>query len=195
MGPIVYTVWISRRSLRDLGFRWDNWRPTLAVALLFAAVQFALTLWGYRLPANPEDWLPLLAMALVVGVFESVFFRGFIQNSLVAEFGPVAGTAIAAALYGLYHVGYGMGLTEIAFLTGLGLIYAVAFAQVRNLVVLWPLLTPLGSFYAQARAGDIDLPWASILGFADVLVVIVAVAVVAHRHARNRTPTPTSATG
>jgi membrane protease YdiL (CAAX protease family) len=192
-GPIIYTVWFRQGSLRDLGIRMDNWRPTLGLALLFAGVQFALTFWGYGLPANPEDWLPLLVMALVVGVFESVFFRGFIQNRLEAQFGPVVGIAGAAVLYGLYHVGYGMSVTELAFLTGLGVIYAVAFALVRNLLVLWPLLTPLGSFYAQVRAGDIELPWASILGFADVLAVIIVVVLIARRHERRRAPSDTSA--
>jgi membrane protease YdiL (CAAX protease family) len=116
-------------------------------------------------------------MALVVGAFESIFFRGFVQSRLEAQFGPRAGIAAAAALYGLYHVGYGMQLTEIGFL-----------------LVLWPLLTPLGSFFANLEAGDIPLPWASILGFGDVLVVIVVVIVLARRHERRRaatgTPTP-----
>ena len=33
----------------------------------------------------------------------------------------------------------------MVFLFGLGVLYAVAFALVRNVLVLWPLLTPLGS--------------------------------------------------
>ena len=188
-GPIVYVVWFRRGSLRDLGLRTDNWRSTAALALLFGGVQFALTLWGVSLPANPENWVPLLVMALVVGVFESIFFRGFVQSRLEAQFGPRAGIAVAALLYGLYHVGYGMGLTEIGFLLGLGVVYAVAFATARNLLVLWPLLTPLGSFFANLTTGDIPLPWASILGFADVLVVIVVVIVLARRHERRRAAT------
>lgn len=57
----------------------------------------------------PVDWVPLLVMALTVGVFESVFFRGFIQGRLEAALG--AGPAVfgAAAMYAVYHVGYGMG--------------------------------------------------------------------------------------
>jgi len=187
VGPVIFTVWIRHGSLRDLGIRRDHLRSTLALAVLFGGVQFALTLWGYALPA-PVDWVPLLAMALVVGVFESVFFRGFIQNRLEAHFGPIAGIGGAAVLYGAYHVGYGMGIKEIGFLTGLGVTYAVAFAVARNLLVLWPLLTPLGSFYAQLDNGDIHLPWASIAGFADVLVIMVAVAWIAHRHERRRSP-------
>ncbi len=51
------------------------------------------------------DWVPLLVMAPVVGVFEWMFLRGFIQGRLEAPVGPAAGVAGAAGLYGLYHVG------------------------------------------------------------------------------------------
>jgi membrane protease YdiL (CAAX protease family) len=184
-GPVVVTAWVERRPLADLGLGLQNWRPTVVLAVLFGGVQFSLTLWGYDLPA-PVDWVPLLMMALTVGVFESVFFRGYVQNRLGEQFGQRVGVAGAAVLYGLYHVGYGMGSEEIAFLTGLGVVYAVAFALTRNLLVLWPLLTPLGSFYASLEAGDIQLPWASIAGFADVLGVMLVVLWLAHRHLRRQ---------
>jgi membrane protease YdiL (CAAX protease family) len=187
VGPVVYTVWVCRRPLADLGLRRDNWALTLRLALLFGGVQFALTLWGYDLPAA-EDWVPLLVMALVVGVFESIFFRGFVQGRLEEAFGSRVGIAGAAVLYGAYHVGYGMGLREMLFLTGLGVVYAVAYALPRNVFVLWPLLTPVGSFFANVEAGDIDLPWASIMGFADVLALMVAAIWLGARHARRTVP-------
>jgi membrane protease YdiL (CAAX protease family) len=182
VGPVVVTVWVRGRPLADLGLGVGDLRTTVTLAVLFAGVQFSLTLWGLNLPAA-GDWVPLLVMALVVGVFESVFFRGFVQSRLEAAYGPVAGVAGAAVLYGAYHVGYGMGLDEILFLTGLGVVYAVAFALTRSVIVLWPLLTPLGSFFSAVDAGDIDLPWASIAGFADVLAVMLVAGWLAHRHA------------
>jgi uncharacterized protein len=184
-GPVIYTVWGRGRSLADLGVRADALRTVGLLALVFGGVQFILTLWGYDLPA-PVNWVPLLVMALVVGVFESIFFRGFIQNRLEAHFGPVAGIAGAAVLYGLYHVGYGMGTNQLLFLTGLGVVYAVAFAIARNVLVLWPLLTPLGSFFANVKSGEISLPWASIAGFADVFAVMLVVFWTAHRHEHRR---------
>jgi len=189
VGPVIYTVWTRGGSLGDLGLRRDNWQSTALLAVLFAAVQFAITLWGYRLP-TPVDWIPLLVMALVVGVFESIFFRGFIQNRLEASFGSRTGIAGAAVLYGIYHVGYGMSLADLAFLTGLGVTYAVAFALARNVLVLWPLLTPLGSFYAQLKDGNIELPWASILGFADIAMVMIVVFWIAQRHEKKRSAAP-----
>lgn len=180
-GPVAYNGWIRSRPLRSLGVGLHEWRPTILLALVFAAVQFSLTLWGYDLP-QPVDWIPLLLMSLTVGVFESVFFRGFVQNRLEDSFGPVVGIGAAAALYGLYHIGYGMGVDEIFFLTGLGVVYAVAFSTTRNVLVLWPLLTPLGSFFNNLEAGDIELPWASMIGFGQVLLALAAVLWLAQRH-------------
>jgi hypothetical protein len=184
-GPVFYTVWVRRRPLASLGLTLGDWRTTAALAIVFAGVQFALTLARAEYPA-PEVWLPLLAMALPVGLFEAVFFRGFIQNRLEASFGLVPAVAGAAGLYGLYHVGYGMGLNEVVFLAGLGMVYAVAFRVAGSILVLWPLLTPLGSFFNQVQGGDIVMPMESILGFADLLVLMVAAIWFARRHERRR---------
>lgn len=186
-GPVVYTSWVRNRPLTELGFSTEHLGRTAVAALLFGSVQFVLTLWGYDLP-RAVDWVPLLCMSMVVGVFESVFFRGFVQNVLERELGTRVGIAGAAALYGLYHVGYGMGGEQILFLTGLGVVYAVAFAVTRNVLVLWPLLTPLGSFYANLSESSFSLPWASIMGFADVaaLMGVVAWLAVRHQHVLDR---------
>jgi membrane protease YdiL (CAAX protease family) len=183
VGPVVWTVWVRGRPLGDLGLGVGSWRRTAGLALLFAGVQGALTLWGYDLPAA-VDWVPLLVMALVVGIFESVFFRGFVQGRLEEQLGTGPAVGVAAGLYGAYHVGYGMGGADLAFLTGLGVVYAVAYALTRSVLVLWPLLNPLGSFYANLEAGEINLPWASIAGFADVAAVMAVAGWLAVRHQR-----------
>lgn len=171
-GPVLYTV-RRRRPLSDVGLWLGNWKAAVILGLVLSAIQFAITLFGYTLPA-PVDWVPLLVMSLTVGAFETIFFRGFVQTRLTASFGQVPGIALAAALYAAYHVGYGMGAEGMPFLFGLGVVYAVAFALVRNVLVLWPLLTPLGSFFNNLNSGDIELPWEAILGFADVLGLMVA---------------------
>ena len=175
----------SNRWFRsDLDVR-DLWRSALCLGAAFAAVQFVLTLWGYDLP-RAVDWVPLLLMSVVVGHFEAVFFRGFIQTRLEASFGLVTGILGAAALYAFYHVGYGMAAGEMALLLVLGLGYAAAFRLVGNILVLWPLLVPLGSVYNNLQSGDIELPWISIVDFGEALLAIGAVLWLAHRHARRR---------
>ena len=172
-GPVVYTVAVRRRPIAELGLRVRPAGPVLAWAGAFALAQVAITLWGYDLPA-PVDWVPLLAMSVVVGFFEAVFFRGFVQERLEASAGPAVGVIGAAAVYSAYHLGFGMPAGEMLFLFGLGVTYAMAFRTARSILVLWPLLTPLGAFYNNLEAGDLagELPWASIAGFADVAVVM-----------------------
>jgi uncharacterized protein len=182
-GPIVYTVWVRRRTLATLGLTTRNLREAVLLGVLLAGIQFGLTLWGYNLP-RPVDWVPLLVLALTIGLFEAVFFRGFVQTRLESSFGPIAGIGGAALLYAAYHVGYGMGTGEMLFLAGLGVVYAIAFAVVRNIVVLWPLLLPLGSFYNNVDSGDIHMPWAAILGFTDVLALMATAVWLAIKHER-----------
>jgi hypothetical protein len=108
------------------------------------------------------------------------------ETLAAAEHIAVAGPAVlgAAVLYSLYHLGYEMPADEMVFLFGLGVVYAIAFRLVSNILVLWPLLTPLGAFYNNFEAGDIDLPWASIAGFADVAVVMMVAVWFTARHRR-----------
>ena len=183
VGPVIYTVWMRGRSLADLGLTTKNWQQAIGLGLLLGAVQFFLTLYGYDLPA-PVDWVPLLTMSLMVGLFEAIFFRGFIQTRLIASLGPVPGVVAAAALYALYHVGYGMGMREMVFLFALGLVYGIAYACVNNVLVLWPLLIPVGSFYNNLQSGEINLPWAAIAGFVDVMAIMFTAIWLAHRRER-----------
>ena len=183
IGPVVYQVWGRGRTLRALGLGRHRLRPTLVMGLVLAAAQFVVTLFGYPLPA-PVQWVPLLGMSVVVGFFEAVFFRGFVQGRLEASFGSVPAVAGAAVLYAGYHVGYGMGRSEIWFLLALGVVYAVAYRLTGNVLIIWPLLTPMGAFFNNLRAGDIELPWTSLLGFADVALLMAAAIWAAYRYQR-----------
>jgi len=184
--PVVYTVWRRGRSLKTLGLSTADLPRVAVLALLFAAVQFSITFWGYDDFPAAQDVMTLGAMALMVGVFETIFFRGFVQGRLEASFGTAPAVFGAALLYGAYHVGYGMGAQETALLFGLGIVYALAYATSNNFFIMWPLLTPVGSLFAQFDDGELvgRLPWASLLGFADVIVVMVFILWFARKHER-----------
>ena len=62
------------------------------------------------------------------------------------------GRGRGALLYGAYHVGYGMGVSELWFLLALGVVYAVAYRLTTNVLILWPLLTPIGAFFNNLRS-------------------------------------------
>lgn len=129
------------------------------------------------------DWRDLRAIAVfyvaIVGLYRLAFvvFTADVVAGLFFSF--AAGLLLDRAPSAR---GYGMGFGDMTFLLGLGVVYAVAYRLVRNGLVLWPLLTPLGSFFANVEAGDIELPWASIMGFVDVAALMVTIIVIAHRH-------------
>jgi len=127
-------------------------------------------------------------MSLTVGFFEAAFFRGFIQGTLERSVGVAPAVIAAAALYSIYHVGYGMGLSEMLFLFGLGVVYTIAYRITGNILAIWPLLTPIGGFFSQLKAGEMtgQLPWISMLGFADVLAVIALAIWLTARHERRQ---------
>lgn len=191
-GPVIYTVWMRGRSLKTLGLATANLPRVAVMALLFAAVQFSITFWGYGDFPATKDVVTLGAMALMVGVFETIFFRGFVQGRLETSFGTAPAVYGAALLYGAYHVGYGMGPQETALLFGLGIIYALAYATTNNFFIMWPLLTPVGSLFAQFDDGELlgRLPWAALLGFADVIAVMAAILWFARRHERKLDSAP-----
>jgi hypothetical protein len=83
-----------------------------------------------------------------------------------------------------------MGLADMAFLFALGVVYAVAYRLTSNILVLWPLLTPLGGWFNMLQSGDIHMPWAAILGFADVLGLMALVIWRAHKRQRRRSASP-----
>lgn len=78
---------------------------------------------------------------------------------------------------------------ELAFTAIIGvsaLIIAALPGMLHRRARQAPLLAPLGSFYANVKAGEIELPWASIAGFMDVLGLMVLVMWLAHRRERRR---------
>jgi uncharacterized protein len=85
-----------------------------------------------------------------------------------------------------------MAGSELVFLFGLGVVYAIAYRLVENILVLWPLLTPIGALFNNLEAGDIVLPWASIAGFANILAVMAVVIWLAARHERSAAEVPHS---
>src|SRR5699024_1915467 len=56
--PLYCSVWLRCRPLGSLGLSVGHWRSTAVLAVLFATVQFTLTLARLDYPA-PESWLPL----------------------------------------------------------------------------------------------------------------------------------------
>lgn len=171
--PVFYTLRIRRRPLSDLGItsRWA-W-ASLALGLLLGLETYRSTL-----ASLPVAWsaaqFPLVVMALAVGLFEAVFFRGWLQLRFEQAFGALPALGLGALAYAFYHLGYGMDLNEIVFLFGLGLVFGAVFRLTRNILVLWPFYTPVGGLYTTLSDG-LTMPFEAAYGFVLTLALMGAV--------------------
>ncbi|MBU1908414.1 MAG: CPBP family intramembrane metalloprotease [Verrucomicrobia bacterium] len=81
-------------------------------------------------PALPA-WLIALLMILIIGPGEEVFWRVFLQQKMVARFGPAQGCLFAAILYAGVHAGSGNPVLVLAALTA-GLFWGLLYSLTRS---------------------------------------------------------------
>lgn len=172
--PVAYTTLVRRRPLSDLGITTQALLPSLALGVFLG-----WDTWRNTITMLPGGWadasvVPLVALALSVSLFEAVFFRGWLQLRFEEAFGVIPGLVVAAVLYALYHVGYGMNATEMLFLFTYGLTFGAMFRLTRNVFVLWPFYTPVGSLYNNLKEG-LAMPFEATYGFAIVLALVTAI--------------------
>jgi membrane protease YdiL (CAAX protease family) len=177
--PVLYTVLVCRRRLTDLGLTVKRLLPSLVLSLLLGWDTYRNTLATLDV-AWTRQVVPLVVMVLVVGLFEAVFFRGWLQLRFEEAFGLVPSLILGALCYSVYHVGYGMTSGELPFLFGLGLVFAAFFRLMENIAVLWPFYTPVGGLYTNLSEG-LTMPFEATYGFLLTLGLMVGTVMLAAR--------------
>ena len=173
--PVLYTVLGRRHSLADLGLTGSHLLPSLVLGLILGWDTYRNTLAPLNVTWTRTE-VPLIVMALAVGLFEAVFFRGWLQLRFEAAFGLVPGLILAALCYSLYHIGYGMTGEEMLFLFGLGLTFGAIFRLTKSVFILWPFYTPVGSIFTNLSEG-LTLPFEATYGFLITIGLMVGVVV------------------
>lgn len=169
--PLVWMVIYRKRPIQDLGITTKYLGISIVLQLILTVFQYLATLAKVDLPAL-EKVAPLFALALAIGFFEALFWRGWVLQRLEEAFGLIPAIILGSALYAAYHVGYGMPLEEILFLFWIGVLYAASFRLTRNIFILWPLYQPLGQMVTLIRDG-LELPLIAALGFAEAFIVML----------------------
>lgn len=184
--PVFYTVLARRSPLADLGLSTRYLFPSIIIGLVLGFITYLNTIGPMNITWS-ADYVPLVAMALAVGLFEAIFFRGWLQLRFEASFGLIPGLMLAAGCYALYHVGYGMTADEMVTLFILGLIYGGVFRLTKNVATLWPVFIPMGSLFNRLSEG-FTLPFAATYGFVIVLAIMAGAIVIAPRLRKRESP-------
>ncbi len=189
--PLYWMIAIRKRPLSDLGITTRGLWISLGLQLVFAAIQYGGTLAKTGIPSF-EKFAPLLALALCIGFFEALFWRGWVLLRLEEAFGLIPAILLGSLLYAAYHIGYGMPLSEMTFLFFIGVMYAVAFRLTKNVFLLWPIFQPMGQLVTLIKDG-LELPLLASLGFLEALILMFVMVWLAGRYAQKHGLQRTSA--
>ena len=182
--PLYWTVVVRRQPISDLGLTTRHLGLSLGLQLILGALQFFATRSQVDLP-DFSRLLPLAALALAIGFFEAVFWRGWVLMRLEASFGFLPALLGGSLLYAFYHIGYAMPLREIAFLFFIGVLYALSYRLTKNIFILWPIFQPMGQLVTLLKDG-LDLPPIASLGFIEVLIGMLALVWLANRYQQGK---------
>ncbi len=178
--PLYWTVVVRRKPVSDLGITSRRLGLSILLQLVFSLLLFIPTLAKTALPPF-EVLIPLAALALTIGFFEAVFWRGWVLQRFEDAFGLLPAIFLGSVLYAAYHIGYGMPTSEMVFLFFIGVMYAVAFLLTRSIFILWPLFQPMGQLITLMEEG-LTLPFLAALGFIEVLILMFFLVYLAARY-------------
>lgn len=178
--PLYWMVVVRRRPVGELGITRERLGISLLVQVVLAVLLYSVTLARVELPPM-EQLVPLVGLALCIGFFEAVFWRGWILLRLEEAFGILPAIVFGSVLYALYHIGYGMPANEMVFLFFVGVLYAVTFRLTKSIFILWPLFQPIGQLTTLIQGG-LTLPYLAVLGFIEVLIVMFVLVWLASRY-------------
>jgi hypothetical protein len=161
--PVFYTKVVRHQPLADVGITKRHLVPSLALSLLLGYDTYRNTLASMDVTWD-RSLVPVITMVLTVGLFEAVFFRGWLQLRFEKAFGLIPGLLLGALCYSFYHVGYGMEVQELAMLFFLGITFGAMFRLTKSIFALWPFYTPVGGLFNNLSEG-LTMPFEATYGF------------------------------
>ncbi|PKM79220.1 MAG: hypothetical protein CVU88_06920 [Firmicutes bacterium HGW-Firmicutes-13] len=169
--PVFWMVFKQKRPISDLGITTKNLVLSLILQVIFTIIVLPGGFAELEIPPFAE-LLPIICLALTIGFFEAVFWRGWVLQRLEEAFGFIPAALLGSALYAAYHIGYDMPLDEMLFLFFIGLMYAIAFRITGSIFILWPVFQPGGQLITLVKEG-LSLPLLASVGFLEVFIVMV----------------------
>ena len=168
--PLYWMSVVRKRPVADLAVTKRKLGLSLILQMVFTVLLYIGTVGQLQLPPL-EQLIPLIALALTIGFFEAIFWRGWVLLRLEEAFGIIPAVLLGSAVYAAYHIGYGMPTSEMVFLFFIGIMYSVVFRLTTNVFILWPLFQPMGQLITLIKDG-LSLPLLAALGFVEVLILM-----------------------
>jgi membrane protease YdiL (CAAX protease family) len=168
--PLVWMVIVRKRSLDDLGISQRRLWLSLGLQLIVALLVLRIGLSRSEIPSL-DLLVPLVMQALVLGLFEAIFWWGWMLRRIEDAFGFLPAALITSGLYLLFHFGDVTRLRDIAVFFIVGLILALLFRLTGSVFSLWPFLQPAVQLVPLINT-NLKLPMVSAMGYTLVVAVM-----------------------
>ena len=168
--PAYVVLKMRGEGLSGLGITTQKIPTCLIISALLAATMYpslTATLQGFD--GNPAPNIAYNAIAL----WEPLFVFGWLQLRFERAFGILPAILLAGLSFMAYHIG-SFPVSGLIVLGVSGMIYAMIFAYVRNLLVLMPLTWAVASTMGTIQGGFI-FDWATVGIYAVVLMVQILI--------------------
>jgi membrane protease YdiL (CAAX protease family) len=144
--PLYYVSIIRKESLSEIGITKQKWHISLVIngslaLLLLVQFMFETGEEGKEILLSSQAIGPIFYI-FVAGIFEIVFFYGYLRRSFEKAFGIIPGIVLAALFYSFHHVGFQPEFVKLVFV---GLMYASVFRITSNVLIIYPFFWGVGA--------------------------------------------------
>ncbi len=145
--PVYYILFVKKEKLDFIGIKKDKWLISLIISIIFTI--FFLFLFmeeakdlNLTFSLNVKTIKASLYLMLVPGIFEVIFYYGFIRESFERAFGIIPAIVLTALFYSFHHIGFQPEYFDIFFI---GILYASVFRITKNVLIIYPFFWGIGA--------------------------------------------------
>lgn len=144
--PLYYVLVIKRESIKTFGITKDKLSLSLVLNIILAVLlllQFMneSAAVGKKILLSSDAIIPLVYI-FTAGIFEMVFFYGFLLHQFEQSFGILPGIVLTAIFYSFHHAGFQPEFLKLLFV---GVMYASVFRITKNVFIIFPFFWGLGA--------------------------------------------------
>lgn len=143
--PLFY-IQRSGRIFADFGLTLRRWYVFIPINLILGV--FLLSIFIYWVPPAgfrfDTKTLTTMVVILCTGVFEVIFFYGFLRTLFERAFGVVPAILLAAGFYSFHHIGFQPEFLQLFFV---GVMYAAVYRTANSMLLIYPFFWGIGALY------------------------------------------------
>ncbi len=144
--PLFY-IQRSGRGFADFGLTLRRWYVFVPINLILGVFLLYIFIYYWVPPAGFRfDTKTLMTMTVILctGVFEVIFFYGFLRTLFERAFGVIPAILLAAVFYSFHHIGFQPEFLQLFFV---GVMYAAVYRTGNSVLLIYPFFWGVGALY------------------------------------------------